>query len=78
MKIPISVFIFIFISLATIDSVPTHRQKLNINWNGNNWAFPCDFNSNDLSNIQIHGEDVLKHQDVLILHGLNIMVVLVG
>ena len=28
-----------------------------IDWNGNNWAFGCDFNDNDLSNVQIRGED---------------------
>eukprot|EP00731_Ephydatia_muelleri_P007573 Em0003g1821a len=27
-----------------------------INWNGNNWAFGCDFRNNDLSNVQISGE----------------------
>jgi len=28
-----------------------------INWNGNNWATGCDFTGNDLSNVQIRGED---------------------
>ena len=28
-----------------------------IDWNGNNWAFGCDFDDNDLSNVQIRGED---------------------
>ncbi|CAF1044433.1 unnamed protein product [Adineta steineri] len=27
-----------------------------INWNGNNWAMSCDFQGNELSNVQIPGE----------------------
>ncbi|CAF3435748.1 unnamed protein product [Rotaria socialis] len=26
-------------------------------WNGNNWALSCDFPGNDMSNVQISGED---------------------
>ena len=29
-----------------------HLQRRDINWNGNNWATSCDFNGNDLSNVQ--------------------------
>jgi hypothetical protein len=35
----------------------SHRLKRDIAWNGNNWAFACDFTNNDLSNVQIPGAD---------------------
>lgn len=28
-----------------------------IDWNGNNWAMSCDFNGNDLTNVQTKAED---------------------
>ncbi len=57
MKISIFVFIFMFLYLSTIHSVSAHWKKRNINWNGNNWAFSCDFKGNDLTNVQVRGED---------------------
>jgi hypothetical protein len=55
MKISIFVFITLFISLSIIHSVSTHREKRAIKWNGNNWAFSCDFYNNDLTNVQVSG-----------------------
>ncbi|CAF3545538.1 unnamed protein product [Rotaria sp. Silwood1] len=45
---------WILIFLLIINSISNVRG---IDWNGNNWAFGCDFNGNDLSNVQIRGED---------------------
>ena len=28
-----------------------------VNWNGNDWAFACDFPGGDIGNAQIRGED---------------------
>ena len=33
------------------------RYRRQINWNPDNWAFACDFQGNDLSNVRIRGED---------------------
>ena len=30
--------------------------KRSVNWNGNNWAFSCDFRGNDLANVRIAPE----------------------
>jgi PAN domain len=57
MKILSLVSTFILISLLTIHSVSALTFKRNINWNGNNWALGCDFHGNDLTNVQIRGED---------------------
>jgi hypothetical protein len=46
-----------FLCLSTIHSASAHWKKRNINWNGNNWAFSCDFKGNDLTNVEVHSED---------------------
>jgi len=51
MKLSTVVSTFIFRLILTI-----HFVSATIKWNGN-WAFGCDFNNNDLMNVQIRGED---------------------
>jgi hypothetical protein len=61
MKISIFVFIYLLISLSIIYSVPIHPQKRDIKWNGNDWAYDCDFDGNDLtSSVQIRRRDCFE------------------
>jgi hypothetical protein len=61
MKISIFVFIYLLISLSIIYSVPIHPQKRDIKWNGNDWAYDCDFDGNDLtSSVQIRPRDCFE------------------
>ncbi|UJR18907.1 hypothetical protein I4U23_022035 [Adineta vaga] len=46
----------IFIGILIIISLSFDLIKCDINWNGNNWAFACDFKGNNLSNVRIPGE----------------------
>ncbi|CAF1416506.1 unnamed protein product [Adineta steineri] len=40
----------------TINSLTSVNARSIINWDGKDWAMSCNFNGNDLSNIQIAGE----------------------
>ena len=46
-----------FFAFLVIDVSSGGRVKRGIDWNGNNWAFRCDFTGNDLTSAQIRGED---------------------
>lgn len=50
------VFLFSIITFLVVDVTLARRHKRQISWNGN-WAFACDFQGNDLTNVQIRGED---------------------
>ena len=51
-------FLFGLMSLLTIECSSIHLAKRDeINWNGKNWAFGCDFEGRNLKNVQIRGED---------------------
>ena len=48
-------WLLILITFMIINSLSGRTVKHDITWNGN-WAFGCDFKGNDLSNVQIPGE----------------------
>ncbi len=51
-------FLSILIILLIIKCLCIDLVKRDIiNWNGNNWAFGCDFTGRDFANVQIRGED---------------------
>jgi len=50
------VFLLSIITFLVVDVTLARRHKRQISWNGN-WAFACDFQGNDLTNVQIRGED---------------------
>ncbi len=57
MQVSTSLLISILVSLATICPVSARIVKRAVNWNGNHWAFRCDFRGRDLGNAQVRGED---------------------
>ena len=46
--------LFLFVCLVYMSAQKADAQ---INWNGNNWAFACDFKNNDLANAKTSGSE---------------------
>jgi hypothetical protein len=57
MKSSSSIIVCTLFSLLFVHYVRSDIVKRDISWNGNNWAMGCDFTGNDMSNVQIRGED---------------------